>query len=343
MSNPIQQTTLQNWGIIGHEQAIDRLRRTLAAQQIRHAYLFTGPKHIGKTLLAQRFAQTLLCTTSPDPQVAPQGPCNVCPSCRKVMHGNHPDLHLIARAPDKQFILIEQIRALQSDSARKTLEGRRNIFIIQGAHEMNLQAANCLLKTLEEPEPDVVLLLTTPDPGLLLPTVLSRVQPVPMHLLTTMQIQAALEQHWEVEPKEAALTAALAAGRMGWAMRAVEDDEMLAERKEQLETLTKLPASSKVQRFEVAQRLSADTDKIRSILELWLLWWRDMVLAANKCLDLTVNVDMRDLLKTQAAKVGATESERMVRAILRTIEALEQNVNARLALEVLMLDVPAIR
>jgi len=343
MSNPLQQTTLQNWGIIGHEHAIDRLRRTLAAQQIRHAYLFTGPKHIGKTLLARRFAQTLLCTSSPDPRIAPQGPCNVCLSCRKVMHGNHPDLHIIARAPDKQFILIEQIRALQSDSARKTLEGWRNIFIIQGAHEMNLQAANCLLKTLEEPEPDVVLLLTTPDPGLLLPTVLSRVQPVPMHLLTTMQIQAALEQHWEVEPKEAALTAALAAGRMGWAVQAIEDDEMLAERKEQLETLTKLPAASKVQRFEVAQRLSADTDKIRSILVVWLLWWRDMVLAANKCLDLTVNVDMRDLLKTQAAKVGATESERMVRAILRTIEALEQNVNARLALEVLMLDVPAIR
>src|SRR6266571_5005900 len=335
MSNPIQQTTLQNWGIIGHEQAIDRLRRTLAAQQIRHAYLFTGPKHIGKTLLAQRFAQTLLCTTSPDPQVAPQGPCNVCPSCRKVMHGNHPDLHIIAKASDKQFILIEQIRALQSDSARKTLEGRRNVFIIQGAHEMNMQAANCLLKTLEEPESDVVLLLTVPDPGLLLPTILSRVQQISMYLLTSSQIKNALEQYWNVEPQEATLIAALAAGRMGWAIQAVEDDDLLTERKAQLEALAKLPAVSKVQRFEIAQRLSADTDKAHTVLELWLLWWRDMVLAANKCLDLTINVDMRETLKQQADKVGTSEAERMVRAILNTMEALDQNVNPRTALEVL--------
>lgn len=338
----VPQQTTQDWNIVGHEHAIDLLRRTLAAQQVRHAYLFTGPEHIGKTLLAQGFAQTLLCTSGPDLNVAPQNPCNVCLSCRKVLHGNHPDLHIIAKAPDKQFILIEQIRTLQSDSARKTLEGRRNIFIIQDAHEMNLQAANCLLKTLEEPEPDVVLLLTVPDPGLLLPTILSRVQQVSMHLLTSTQVKVALEQQWEVEPQEATLIAALAAGRMGWAVRAAEDQDLLTERKAQLETLSKLPTVSKVQRFDIAQRLSADTDKARAVLELWLLWWRDMVLAANKCLNLTVNVDMRDLLQAQAAKVGTAESERMVRAILATMEALDQNVNARVALEVLMLDLPAI-
>ncbi|HLX41307.1 MAG TPA: hypothetical protein VKR42_12295, partial [Ktedonobacteraceae bacterium] len=238
------------------------------------------------------------------------------------------------------FIIIEQIRALQSDSARRTLEGRRNIFIIEDAHEMNPAAANCLLKTLEEPEPDVVLLLTVPDPGLLLPTILSRVQQVMMHLLTTSQIKTALEKQWEVEPQEASLIAALAAGRMGWAIRAVEDGDMLTERKAQLETLSKLPTVSKVQRFDIAQRLSADTEKARAVLELWLLWWRDMVLAANTCLDLTVNVDMRDTLKQQAAKVGTTEAERMVRAILGTMDALDQNVNARAALEVLMLDLP---
>src|SRR2546421_2172262 len=339
----LQQSIQPGWNIVGHEHAIDLLRRTLAAQQVRHAYLFTGPDHIGKTLLVHRFAQPLLCTGGPDPHVAPQEPCNTCLACRKVLHGNHPDLHIIAKAPDKQFILIEQIRALQSDSARRTLEGRRNVFIIQGAHEMNLQAANCLLKTLEEPEPDVVLLLTVPDAGLLLPTILSRVQQVPMHLLTSMQIKTALEQQWEVNPEEATLIAALAAGRIGWAVQAVEDDEVLAERKAQLEALAKLPMVSKVQRLEIAQRISSDSAKARAILELWLFWWRDMVLAANKCLDLTVNVDMRNILKQQASRVGTVEAERMVRAILSTMEALDQNVNARTALEVLMLDLPAIK
>src|SRR5216684_3887342 len=333
----------QEWGIVGHEHAINGLRRAILCERVRHAYLFSGPEHIGKALLARRFAQTLLCTGGPDPKAAPQNPCNACLSCRKVMHNNHPDVHYIARPPDKQFILIDQVRALQSDSARKTLEGRRNVFIIQGMHEMNVQAANCLLKTLEEPEPDVVLLLTAPDPGQLLPTILSRVQQVPMHLLTTTQIKTALEQRWQVEPDEAALIAALAAGRIGWAVQAVEDEDMLTERQAQLETLAKLPAAGRVQRFEVAQRLSADSDKVRGILELWLLWWRDMLLAANNCLDLIVNVDMRGLIQKQAAKIGAAESQRMVRSILGTMEALEQNVNARIALEVLMLDLPTVR
>ena len=331
------------WNIVGHEHAINTLRRMLAAQRVRHAYLFTGPEHIGKALLAQRFAQTLLCTGGPDPNIAPQNPCNVCLSCRKVMHGNHPDVHYISRPQGRQFILIDQVRTLQSDSARRTLEGRRNIFIIDGMHEMNLDAANCLLKTLEEPEPDVVLLLTAPDPGQLLPTILSRVQQVPIHLLITSQIQTALEERWQVESDEASLIAALAAGRMGWAARAVEDEHMLEERKAQLETLTALPSLSKVKRFDVAQRLSADSDKLRDILELWLLWWRDMVLAANNSLDLIVNVDMRGQLQKQATKIGSSGAQHMIRAILRTIEAIEQNVNARVALEVLMLDVPTVR
>ena len=340
MSGALLQT--QDWGIVGHEHTIDLLRRALVAQRVQHAYLFTGPEHIGKTLLAQRFAQTLLCTGGPDQHFVPQNPCGVCLSCRKVLHGNHPDVHTIVRAPDRQFILIEQVRGLQSDSARKRLEGRYNIFIIQGMHEMNVQAANCLLKTLEEPEPGVVLLLTAPDPGYLLPTILSRVQQVSMHVLTTAQIQAALEQHWEVGSQDAVLIAALAAGRMGWAVRAAEDDNLLVERREQLETLTGLLGASIVQRFEMAQRLSGDADKLRDILELWLLWWRDMVLAANNSLDLIVNVDMRNLIAKQATRVGPVEAERMVRAILRTMEALEQNVNARVALEVLMLDLPTI-
>src|SRR2546429_4718200 len=199
MNEASLQTVAQDWGIIGHEHAINALRRALVTERVRHAYLFSGPEHIGKALLAQRFAQTLLCTGGIDAHDAPQNPCNACLSCRKVMHGNHPDIHYISRPPEKQFILIEQVRALQADAARKTLEGRRNIFIIQGMHEMNVQAANCLLKTLEEPEPDVVLLLTVPDPGSLLPTILSRVQQVPTQLLATDKIKLALADRWRVD------------------------------------------------------------------------------------------------------------------------------------------------
>ena len=331
------------WDLVGHEHSIDILRRTLAAQQVRHAYLFSGPQRIGKSLLARRFAQTLLCTGGPDSSLAPQDPCNACLSCRKVRHSNHPDIHIISRPPDKQFILIEQVRTLQSDAARRKLEGRRNIFIIEDAQDMNAQAANCLLKTLEEPESDVVLLLTVPDTGLLLPTILSRVQHIPMQLLTANQIRNALLQDWDAESAEADLLAALAAGRMGWAVQAVEDEDMLTERRAQLASLTKLPAASTVQRFDFVQHLGTDSERVQALLELWLLWWRDMVLAANNCLDLTINVDMRNLLQAQAASIGSQAAQRMVRAILRAQEAIAQNVNVRVALEVLMLDLPTLK
>jgi DNA polymerase-3 subunit delta' len=343
MMSEEEKKTSQTWDIIGHDHAIHTLRRALTSQRVRHAYLFTGPEHIGKALLARRFAQTLLCTGGPDPKVAPQNPCQTCLSCRKVLHNNHPDVHYIARPPDRQFIVIDQVRALQSDTARKTMEGRRNIFIIEGMHEMNLQAANCLLKTLEEPEPDVVLLLTVPDPGVLLQTILSRVQQVPMHLLTTAQIRQALQERWHVADEDAALISALAAGRMGWAVQAVEDDDLLSERQSQLETLTRVPSLSRVQRFDIAQKFSAESDKIKGMLELWLLWWRDLIFAANNCPDLVVNVDMRALLQKQAAKISPVESLRVIHTILRTLEALDQNVNARMALEVLMLDVPTLK
>ncbi|WP_376795037.1 DNA polymerase III subunit delta' [Thermogemmatispora sp.] len=328
------------WGIIGHEQALERLRRALASQQVRHAYLFTGPDQIGKTLLAQRFAQALLCTGGSDPQRVPVDPCHRCLACRKVLHGNHPDVHVVTRPPDKQFILIDQIRALQSEAARHALEGRYKVFLILGAHEMNPQAANCLLKTLEEPEPGVVLLLTAPERGLLLPTILSRVQHVPLHLLSSVQIREALERYWEVEPAEAELVAALASGRMGWAVRAVEDEQLLAERREQLELLARLPVQGRAERFAVAQQLSAEPDRLRQVLELWLLWWRDLLLMASGGQDLIVNVDRRELLQQQAERLGAAGARRMIYAILRTLEALDQNVNPRAALEVLMLDLP---
>ncbi|HLG78242.1 MAG TPA: hypothetical protein VKX46_17635, partial [Ktedonobacteraceae bacterium] len=109
------------------------------------------------------------------------------------------------------------------------------------------------------------------------------------------------------------------------------------------EFLTTLPTLDKVQRFNAVQRMGTDSDHIQSLLELWLLWWRDLVLAANGCLDLTVNADMRELLRTQAAKIGSHEAERMVRAILQAREMIDQNVNVRVTLEVLMLDLPTIK
>jgi DNA polymerase-3 subunit delta' len=168
---------------------------------------------------------------------------------------------------------------------------------------------------------------------------MSRVQQVPMHLLTSTQIRAGLQTQYHISDEEAVLIAALAAGRMGWAIDAMEKDDLLSDRQGHLETLSRIPGLSTVQRFDLAQKLSGEK-LLQDILELWLLWWRDLLFAIHQCPDLIINVDMRSLLQKQAAKLTQNDTTKMIRAILRTQEALTQNVNARMALEVLMLDVP---
>ena len=145
---------------------------------------------------------------------------------------------------------------------------------------MLLPAVNALLKTLEEPPPHVVLVLTSAEPEQLLPTVLSRCQTLPLHPLAPEEIAAALTERWGADPATAQDLAALANGRLGWAVRALEQPELRTQRAESLATLAELTGMPRAERIRQAGTLASDTEAARQLLELWTLWWRDVVLAA---------------------------------------------------------------
>jgi DNA polymerase-3 subunit delta' len=154
----------------GHAAALRLVERGIDTERPPHALLLVGPEGVGKTTLALDLAAGLLCLAP----LATDRPCRDCAACRKVAHGNHPDLHRLAPEGAGMQIRIGQIQSLASELALLPLEGRFRIGIIEKAHRLNEDAQNALLKTLEEPPAATVLILAADDSAKLLPTVLSR-------------------------------------------------------------------------------------------------------------------------------------------------------------------------
>lgn len=326
--------------VVGHQQARALLARAVAADQVSHAYLFAGPRNVGKTTLALAFAALLECES---PDLAAGEACGVCASCRKLAHGNHPDVSLVEPEQGKRQLGVDAVReTVVRMSNLAPSAGRWRIFILPEAERMTPNTVNALLKTLEEPPAGVVLLLTTSELDTLLPTLLSRCQLVPVQSLPADEIAEALAQRWDVPPEEARTLAALANGRLGWAVTAHEQPELREERAEQLARITALAAASRDERIKAAGAFATDGDTARRVLELWTVWWRDVVLAACGATHLASAGDARREAERQGRALGCDRAQSFLRALVEAQNTLDANANPRLTLEVLLLDLPHI-
>jgi len=234
--------------IFGHQRPIELLLRLLADDRLPQALLFQGPEAVGKASVAERFAACLLC-----PREDPAS-CGDCDSCRLVQSRGHPDLARIELLPRpktsaaereapgdgdlRKFIVVEQIREFTGVAALAPRVGRRRVFIIDPADRMNTAAQNALLKTLEEPPGESVLILVAATPFVLLPTIRSRCFAVRFAALPTRELAAWLERRG-LEPAEALARASLAEGRPGHALE-LDLDGLRERREEILETLEAL-------------------------------------------------------------------------------------------------------
>ena len=147
--------------IRGHDQVVAALGRALAQGRFPHALLFVGPEGIGKRTFALTLAQALLCPRRPESAL---DPCGSCPSCLQVRVGTHPDLLRAGRPEDKHDLPIQVIRDLCLDLGLKPMLGTRKVAIIDDADDLNEEAANAFLKTLEEPPLHTKFVLATTDP-----------------------------------------------------------------------------------------------------------------------------------------------------------------------------------
>jgi len=217
--------------IIGHERISKSLRRTVREDRPNHAYLFLGPKGVGKHTLAQVFAKSLLCEAQPGTR-----PCGECSACGKVASGSHPDVWTEVPGGKSHTITSDQITELQRRLSYRRAEGRHRVIIIDEAGTMNTQAQNKLLKTLEEPPPETVLILCGVHPGQLLITVRSRCQKVALGAVPSEALREWLATEHSADPTAAAEAAAACRGLPGLALELL-DAEASEERKERLDQL----------------------------------------------------------------------------------------------------------
>jgi DNA polymerase-3 subunit delta' len=332
------------WQATGHDWVVGVLDRSIAEERVSHAYLFAGPPSVGKSTLALNMAQALMCEQ-------PDKPCGDCEHCRKTIEGIHPDvrivdLHYQARIRDENpqeqnELRIDTIRSITQEASLKPFEGTRRVLLIPDAENMTSQASNALLKTLEEPPDHVVLLLTTADPRLLLPTIVSRCQVLGLRLVPIKLIEEELRLRHGVDAARAGLLARLSGGRIGWAISAARDSSMLQHREDTLREVAALPRSGRTDRLDYAARLTRSSGAIRETLELWLSWWRDLLLIKGGSPETIGNVDSADPLEQEAHRYDLRDIFTFLKAIRRTQRQLEVNVDPRLALEVLMLELPA--
>jgi DNA polymerase III subunit delta' len=320
------------WPVVGHEWAVDMLQRAIVSDRLSHAYLLSGPAQVGKTTLAKAFAQALLC------EVSPGTPCGECRTCRRLAQGRYPDVQLVAA--EKNTIQIEQVRNVQADAALAPLEGKRKIFIVREIERATPPAANALLKTLEEPPPHVMMVLTCVRRDQVLPTILSRCQLISLRALPLAEVQSALQTRWGVEAEQAALLARLSSGRLGWGVAHHLDAGLWQRRGQQLDELQALAGGSRVARLSYAETISRQPEDLEDVLGLWATWWRDILLIQRGAGDAIINLDRRDQLAAQAGLFAPEQVEGILSLVMQTLRRIKANVNARLALDVLALRLP---
>ena len=312
--------------IYGHEKKIALLKAAVLNQRIAHAYLFYGIDGVGKNTAARNFAKMVNCEEGgPDA-------CDRCASCLKMDHGRHPDL--VTVEPEGQFIRIHQIREIQNQMRFSPLEGKARIFIIPCAERMHTATANALLKTLEEPVANNILILISSRAHQMPATILSRCQRLRFNPLATDVVAAFLEREHSLERTEAALLAASCGGSIGKALE-MKENAYVALKNAVLDRFIAL--KDPLDFFSFLSEFGSEKEDVIRRLEVLLTWHRDLLYCREGGeTEKLIHRDRADQLRQKAAEYSGRDLLENIKTINRTRRAIEQNAGRQLALECMM-------
>lgn len=315
--------------ILGQEAAKQLLQNALRQKSVSHAYLFSGPAGAGQQETAVAFAKSLFCTNSPD------NACGECLECRKVEHGNHPDLTLIE--PDGASIKIDQIRELQRIFSYRSETGNPKVYIINHADKMTVQAANSLLKFLEEPPVPAVAILIAENGQALLPTIQSRSQTVPFRALDPAMMERVLVEEG-YPPVLVRCAVHLASGLDG--CRKILNENWFAEIRNVMLQLGKESLSRTGTAIITAGQQvfkSGLSEHLDMLFSLFHLWFKDMIHVQYGRQDSLVFIDQAEFISGHASARSTSQWVSCMDLAAECQKKLRYNVNGQLCLEQLLL------
>jgi len=269
-------------------------------------------------------------------------PCGECRTCRLMLASTHADMIFSEADAASGALKIEEIRAAAGKLSLKPYEARYRVAIFRDFDRAQPRAQDALLKTLEEPPPYALLLLLARSNENVLATITSRSQVMNLRPVSATAVRDALVAHWGAEPEQATLLARLSSGRIGWAVRALQDPSLLEQRTVALGLLETILTQNRAGRFASADDLSRDKLNLIQLLELWQTYWRDVVLLTEGSRLTPSNYDRATELQKLADELSAESALGALTATAEMISLLQYNLNTRLALETMFLSYPGL-
>jgi len=323
-------TPLSFAGIIGQDKAKKLLRRAVEQGRLSHAFLFKGPMGVGKKTFARTFAAALNCQ-----RLGGFEPCGQCPSCRKFRSGSHPDFIVIE--PEGAAIKINQVRELKKTLAFPPLEAKIRVALICDIHTMRREAANSLLKALEEPPNQTMLILSADEAGVILPTILSRCQTVPFFPLPQTAVAEILAQEAGMDLAMATTLAAMAEGSLGRA-RLLLAKNLLEVRREIIDHLLRLEPDTPAT-IQAVNELAESTAKLKEdlseLLELLATWLHDLLLFGHGGSGSIINHDLSATFPAACRRWSSRQLSERLRLMDSARKQLARNCNPTAVCEVL--------
>jgi DNA polymerase-3 subunit delta' len=317
--------------ITGHAKPIALLQRAIKNEKVVNSYLFWGNEGIGKKQVALQFAKALNCLKA----TADAGDaCDRCPSCKKIDHGLHPDVSLIE--PEGQNIRIDQIRQLQRELAYRPYEGKHRVCILTAADRMAPHVPNTLLKTLEEPPLHTVIILLANSSRFILPTILSRCQPIRFNPLPVPLVSKWLMEGGRLDEAEAHLLASLSEGSPGKALE-IQEEIRQVPREELLKGWVGLKSLSFERIGSWVGSLPSGRENLLLILEVVKTLLRDLVMAKSLKGAKLIHSDLAHVIEAMATNWSLPSLLKRMETLHQTIIEIRANANTSLALEAMML------
>lgn len=305
------------------DRAIGFLKRSLENKRLFPSLLFFGPGGVGKSLTAMTLAKTLNCEKE-----GLLDSCDECISCKKIENYNHPDVNWINPEGTGNIIKIERIREMQGAINLKPFEGRVKIFIIKRAHLLTEEAANSILKTLEEPPRDSVIILITDDLNKIFPTLRSRCQWVLFSQSRPQSLKEILIEEYNLTKEDAHFISHLSSGRIGKAL-SMKNDRTLSWKNEVLDRFTKDSIIFKEDPFFFDKK----RENILNIIDVMVSWYRDIFILKNGGeASLLTNIDRIEDLMRKKDSLSIDKIKDILNEILKMRTYIEDNVNPKLAL-----------